>query len=132
MAYWGGAGMNFIGGAMTDRARDVAEAKKIVLASSDGRAMVNQVLVGLGKAPVGARPVKGVKTGPRASTVPKPPKTQAVYKTGKRKGQPKLRTQAQMEATEKLLAANYAKFGERKRAKEFGMRGRNNQTPLYI
>lgn len=122
--------MNFIGGAMTERAKQIAKAKRMVLASPDGKAMVNQALVGLGATPIVSR--KGTKTGPRASTVPKPPKNQGVYKSGPRKGQPKTRTKKQMEATANLLAANYAKFGERRRAKEFGMRGTNNQTPLYI
>jgi hypothetical protein len=129
MAYWGGAGMNFIGGAMSARAKDVAEAKKIVLASPDGKAMVNQVLVGLGKAPIGPRTGK---RGPRASTVPKPPKNQGVYKTGKRKGQAKTRTPAQIAATENLVASNYAKFGERRRAKEFGNRQTMPMAVQYI
>ena len=129
MAYWGGAGMNFVGGAMTERAKHIARAKRIVLATPEGKAMVNQALLELGSTPIGPR--KG-KRGPRASTIPKPPKNQGVYKSGPRKGEAKTRTAKQIAATADLVASNYEKFGVRRRAKEFGMRGRNNQTPLYI
>jgi len=123
MAYWGG-NMNYVGGAMSARAKIVAKAKRLVLASPDGKSMVNQALRELGTSPLGPRE-KGFKRGPRSTTVPKPPKNQGVYKSGPRKGQAKTRTTKQIEAANNLVAYNLRK-------KEFGNRQTMPMAVQYI
>jgi hypothetical protein len=80
MAYWGG-NMNYVGGAMSARAKIVAHAKRLVLASAEGKAMVNQALRELGTTPLGP--------------------------TGKgKRGKQTNRTAAQKKATADLVALN--------------------------
>ena len=92
MAYWGGAGMNYVGGATAKDRKEFLETYDAWL-RDNGRV---------------ARNVKGVYV-PRAY-VPKPPR---VYKTGKNKGQPivrKVLTPAEKEARlNNLILARAAK-----------------------
>ena len=100
MAYWGGA-MNYVGGVMTARAKEIAQAKRVALRTDAGKALVKQALIDLKFQEI--RSGKGIesifKGKKRPSTGPKKP-----------------RTKAQREATERMIIANQVARDKR----EFG------------